>query len=1280
MTHESSGPVRATKRSRWLNPLLSVLVAVTALSILFSSPAAAVAVMVPYSSTPVADADLDGNPGTGAWGDAVSAAVPLENGEPAPYGTATMYAKHDGTSAYFRIDGSVDTPWTSATGNHFWLGMAVSTGTGGHHGAGTWDSVYFGLWDGTAYTPQPTYPPAAVDTNGFTRPPPKDAVQNYVGTMRYSGTAAPYSFTAEWKRALNTGDAQDISFTANGATTYYFYLTTDSNGRGSGGGAIDHSAMTNSNTLRFASPPANTPPTADLTTPDGGQVWSGGSAHLVRWNMTDAETPSASLRVWINYSADGGTSYSPIPPAQGISGLSNPCTFSWTLPLVDTVQGRVRVTVMDGSGATASDASLADFAIDSTAPSVTAFTPADGTTGVSPATQVRATFSEPMNQASATNAFSLIRTDNGQYIPGTVGWAGNDLVFTPSASLPQGFVFRAQVNASALDASDPGNPLGIVRSSNFTTADVTAPAIAAVSAVPDPQEVGLAVNISAAVTDNGIVAGVWIEVHDPGGASLGNVSAAFDGGSGRYFRDQPYVRPGAYTFGVSAVDAATNWAVASGGFTMVDTQPPVIQHTPVTQALRNTPVRISAIVTDADAVAGVRLDYVDVGGAGYNVSMPVNGSAYEYDIPGQPLLGTLTYFIWATDPTGNVARTPAYQVAIVGSDLQPPVIASLMATPPIQDSGLAVNLTAVVTDNVALQLVSVAVRNPLGALVGNFTMARVGATDTFYFERTYPVLGNHTATVWAVDTSNNNASARGGFEIVDRIPPSFLRVTVTPPVQETALAVNITAEVTDNVAVAGVRARIYDPAGGIEFDGSMAGSGATYWTDRPYDPIGLHSFVLTATDAAGNPAALPGNFTIVDTQPPVAVAGPDRLVGRGALVTFNGSGSHDNVAIANYTWTFADAGPVTLYGATASHGFGAVGSYLVTLTVRDASGNAGADTLWVNVTADAAPPVARPGPGQTVPQGFLVTLDGSLSSDDTGIANYTWTLVDGQPVVLWGPAVEHRFLFLGNFTVTLTVVDLVGNSASNATWVDVVPDTVPPVARAGPDRTINLGESVLLDGSASTDDVMITNYTWRAGASGVVLYGSRAMFTPAAGGTWRVVLTVKDASNLEASDDVNVTVLVSDTTPPAAPLGIAAEAAGPGEILVTWTANAEPDLAGYLLSRSDAEAGPFILLNAAPLANVTYLDSGLVPGQRYWYVVRAVDTAGNPSASSGLANAVAGLSPPEPFDWASVRWAAVPISAGAVMAILGILAWRHGRREEEPSPPPAEPVPPPPLA
>lgn len=239
--------------------ILFGLAAVLSFVALTHAPAAPANVTVPWSATRVADADLDGDPATGAWSDAVSVVLPLENGAADPYGTAILDAKHDGVYAYFRVQGKVDVPWEGASGNHAWLGLlfAPSTTTG-HHQAGQ-DGVFFG--DSTYTASAPLLP---VDTNGGGKPPAVDASQDDLGEMRVSGTAAPYDFTAEWKRKLDTGDGEDLPFVADGNTTYFVYATTDSDGGGSGGGHLTHNAVTNDNVIRFEVPGVPPPPPSDI--------------------------------------------------------------------------------------------------------------------------------------------------------------------------------------------------------------------------------------------------------------------------------------------------------------------------------------------------------------------------------------------------------------------------------------------------------------------------------------------------------------------------------------------------------------------------------------------------------------------------------------------------------------------------------------------------------------------------------------------------------------------------------------------------------------------------------------------------------------------------------------------------------------------------------------------------------------------------------------------------------------------------------------------------------
>jgi len=221
------------------------LLALLALVAAIRAPVAPVSLTVPFSATPFADADLDGDPATGTWADAISAAIPLENGAPDPYGTATLFAKHDGTYAYFRVDGASDVPWTGPSGEHFWFGVLFAPASvTGHHRSGQ-DGVFFG---DSAYTS--AEPLLAVDTDGG-RPPLVDASQDTLGTMRVTGSAAPYAFTAEWKRKLVTGDAADVGIVADNTTAYALYASTDSDGGGSNGGTVAHNAVTNDNVVRF---------------------------------------------------------------------------------------------------------------------------------------------------------------------------------------------------------------------------------------------------------------------------------------------------------------------------------------------------------------------------------------------------------------------------------------------------------------------------------------------------------------------------------------------------------------------------------------------------------------------------------------------------------------------------------------------------------------------------------------------------------------------------------------------------------------------------------------------------------------------------------------------------------------------------------------------------------------------------------------------------------------------------------------------------------------------
>src|SRR5206468_3372153 len=118
------------------------------------------------------------------------------------------------------------------------------------------------------------------------------------------------------------------------------------------------------------------------------------------------------------------------------------------------------------------------------------------------------------------------------------------------------------------------------------------------------------------------------------------------------------------------------------------------------------------------------------------------------------------------------------------------------------------------------------------------------------------------------------------------------------------------------------------------------------------------------------------------------------------------------------------------------------------------------------------------------------------------------------------------------------------------------------------------------------------------------------------------VRAVESIDNLTIEGDASdpgCTTLV-DTFPPAAPKNVQA-VANERLISLIWDPNTENDLAGYLVFRA-ADVSAAQQITAEPIAEARFNDS--VPqGIRYRYTVKAVDRAGNVSAASAPAEAMA---------------------------------------------------------
>jgi hypothetical protein len=90
--------------------------------------------------------------------------------------------------------------------------------------------------------------------------------------------------------------------------------------------------------------------------------------------------------------------------------------------------------------------------------------------------------------------------------------------------------------------------------------------------------------------------------------------------------------------------------------------------------------------------------------------------------------------------------------------------------------------------------------------------------------------------------------------------------------------------------------------------------------------------------------------------------------------------------------------------------------------------------------------------------------------------------------------------------------------------------------------------------------------------------------------------------------------------PTAPPTPVLDATQGTNVVVCSWTPSSVPDLAGYHVYRSLSGAGPWARITADRTAGVAYYrDTGLQPSTQYYYYVTAVDSSGNESPPSGVA-------------------------------------------------------------
>ena len=222
---------------------------------------------------------------------------------------------------------------------------------------------------------------------------------------------------------------------------------------------------------------------------------------------------------------------------------------------------------------------------------------------------------------------------------------------------------------------------------------------------------------------------------------------------------------------------------------------------------------------------------------------------------------------------------------------------------------------------------------------------------------------------------------------------------------------------------------------------------------------------------------------------PRAHAGADQRVRPGDRVILDGSASSDVDGDAlNYRWRqigrpAASAATLDDPGAVMpAFAVDAPGSYVFQLVVNDGQVDSAPDTVIVD-TENVAP-VARAGPDRQVLPGEPVPLDGSASTDvDGDRLSFHWRIIQaplGSTASLDDPEEVTPSMAVdldGRYLVELVVSD--GTLQSVPDTLVLSSGNLAPRANAGDDRRVAAGDTVVLDGSASTDpNDDLLSYRW----------------------------------------------------------------------------------------------------------------------------------------------------------------------------------------------------------
>ena len=573
------------------------------------------------------------------------------------------------------------------------------------------------------------------------------------------------------------------------------------------------------------------------------------------------------------------------------------------------------------------------------------------------------TFVDDLSTQNATTGdvfdFSLNVTDNICNIGAWASYSFDDLTFHNISLIYSGDDIWANTTVLLQNATnltyyfsvlDAGGNWRRFQGSHITVIDNDKPLLIRDNSVNfattgDPYE------IVANITDNIGIDFVRI-IYTFDGIHYHNESL-FDSGTGKWNRTLDIPSWAAFiTYYYYFGDTAGNTNMAgTRNITVTDNDLPVL----ITDSTQESPTTgedflFSARFTDNMNMAFARVGYAFDSSNFFNFSLVnENSTLWTFRIKINSRATNLTYFFYFEDEANNKNHTSSKTIPVRDNDV-PVYLTDQTSGSTTTGEGITFFLMA--ADNIEVTSAYV-----------NYTFDNISFTNeslekknemSFRLNIDVPMSALFLRYVYCIsdEALNLNVSSARIIVVHDNQHP-FLVTDSTSTTPTTGDPFTFSAILRDNVGIfsAYVNYSFHETVPQVIM---LDHGGDGVWTGIvtiPSDSTVMDYFICFMDFSGNSITSSVTSLTVMDNDEPVTEAGPDVDAKKGDRVVFNGTKSRDNIAMANFTWSFDyNNETVELFGPDPSFTFLLVGNYSVRLSARDITGNTADDILLVSIS------------------------------------------------------------------------------------------------------------------------------------------------------------------------------------------------------------------------------------------------------------------------------------------------------------------------------------------